>query len=398
MTVDSPHRSHSAAPSAPSLINNPTVRSIFYQVLLIGGVILFGAYIIHNTLDNLARQGIATGFDFLNREAAFEIGETPISYSPASTYARAFLVGILNTFIVAGVGIVLATILGTLIGIARLSQNWLIRKLASAYVETVRNIPPLLQLIVWWDLLRISAPGPREAWHPLPGVFISNRGVIFPTPVAAPVHAWMAIAFLVGIVASFLLARWAKARQMATGEQFPVLRAAIGLIIGLPLIVFLIGGAPLDLDWPELKGFNFSGGHVVSPEFVALLVGLTVYTAGFIAEIVRSGILAVNWGQTEAGSALGLRRGLVLRLIVLPQALRIIVPPMTSQYLNLTKNSSLAVAIGYPDLTSIGNTTINQTGQAIEGIAMIMAVYLTISLAISLIMNWYNAYVRLVER
>jgi general L-amino acid transport system permease protein len=259
-------------------------------------------------------------------------------------------------------------------------------------------VPVLLQLIVWWDILRVSAPGPREAWQILPGVFVSNRGVVFPLPVDDPIHAWMAGAFVVAIAAAVMVTRWARRRQMATGEQFPVLKTNAALIIGLPLAVFVAGGMPTALDMPVLKGFNFSGGHIVSPEFVALLVGLVVYTGAFIAEIVRAGIIAVSWGQSEAAMALGLRRGLALRLVVLPQALRVIVPPMTSQYLNLTKNSSLAVAIGFPDLTSISNTTMNQTGQAIEGIALAMAVYLTISLLISLFMNWYNQFVRLVER
>jgi general L-amino acid transport system permease protein len=398
MASEGSRREIGIAPTAPPFWNNPAVRAVAYQIALVGGVIAVGAYLVHNTLDNLARQGIATGFGFLNREAAFEIGESLIDYSPADTYGRAFLVGLLNTLCVAGIGIVLATILGTIVGIARLSTNWLIGKLASLYVETIRNIPVLLQLIVWWDVLRVSAPGPREAWQPISDVFISNRGVIFPVPVYSPLYPWMAAALVLGIVASVLVARWAQRRQMATGEQSPVLTVGFALVVGLPLIVFVLGGAPFTLDKPELKGFNFSGGHVVSPEFVALLVGLVVYTGSFIAEIVRAGILAVSWGQSEAAMALGLRRGFVLRLVVLPQALRVIVPPMTSQYLNLTKNSSLAVAIGFPDLTSIGNTTMNQTGQAIEGIALIMAVYLAISLLISLFMNWYNRFVRLVER
>ncbi len=398
MTIESSRRDIGIAPTAPAFWNNPSIRALFYQLVLVGGVIAVGAYLVHNTLENLARQGIATGFGFLHREAAFEIGESLIEYSPADTYGRALLVGLLNTLCVAGIGVVLATILGTIMGIARLSTNWLIHKLAAFYVETVRNVPLLLQLIVWWDILRVSAPGPREAWQVLPDVFVSNRGVVFPLPVYHPLYAWIGLALVIAIAASIYVKRWAHARQMATGEQFPVLRTSAALIIGLPLLVFVIGGMPFELDKPELRGFNFVGGHVISPEFVALLVGLTVYTAAFIAEIVRAGIIAVSWGQSEAAMALGLRRGLVLRLVVLPQALRVIVPPMTSQYLNLTKNSSLAVAIGFPDLTSISNTTMNQTGQAIEGIALAMMVYLTISLLISLFMNWYNQFVRLVER
>jgi general L-amino acid transport system permease protein len=283
-------------------------------------------------------------------------------------------------------------------GIARLSSNWLIRKLAQVYVETFRNIPLLLQLFFWWALLRESAPAPRQAWVPLSGVFISNRGVQFPIPIADPAHFWMLVAFVAGIVLALAVRRWSKRRQALTGEQFPAGLVCTGLVLGLPLIVFLGAGAPLGLEWPELKGFNFVGGSAVSPEFVALLIGLTVYTGSFIAEIVRAGILAVSWGQSEAALALGLKSGQRMRLIVLPQALRVIIPPMTSEYLSLTKNSSLAVAIGYPDLVSIANTTINQTGQAVEGIALIMAVYLTISLAISAFMNVYNRAMALVER
>jgi general L-amino acid transport system permease protein len=385
-------------PSRPPFWHDPAIRGILYQILFVALIAAAAAFLIHNTLVNLRRQNIASGFGFLDREAAFGIGETLIAYSPADTYARAFLVGLLNTLYVSALGIVLATVLGTVIGIARLSSNWLISKLSQVYVETFRNVPLLLQLFFWWALLREAAPGPGAAWKPLPGVFISNRGIEFPVPVANPVHPWMLLALVIGIVLAFVVGRWSRRRQALTGAQFPAGWVGAGLVLGLPLVVFLAAGTPLRLDWPELKGFNFVGGHAVSPEFVALLVGLTVYTASFIAEIVRAGILAVSWGQSEAASALGLRPGQRMRLIVLPQALRVIVPPMTSEYLSLTKNSSLAVAIGYPDLVSIANTTMNQTGQAVEGIAIIMAVYLAISLSISLFMNLYNRSVALVER
>jgi len=385
-------------PTRPPFWNNPAVRGIVYQLLFVAVVVAAGVFLVHNTLVNLHRQNIATGFGFLDREAGFGIGESLIPYSPADTYARAFLVGLLNTLYVAALGIVLATILGAVIGIARLSSNWLVSKLSQIYVETFRNIPLLLQLFFWWAMVRESAPAPRQAWQLVPGVFISNRGVNFPMPEADPVHYGMLLALILGVFGAFALRRWAKRRQALTGSQFPVVWAGGGLVLGLPLLAFLAAGAPLRLDWPELKGFNFAGGHAVSPEFAALLIGLTVYTAAFIAEIVRAGILAVSWGQSEAAQALGLRPAQTMRLVVLPQALRVIVPPMTSQYLNLTKNSSLAVAIGYPDLVSIANTTLNQTGQAVEGIAMIMAVYLAISLTISLLMNFYNRAVALVER
>jgi general L-amino acid transport system permease protein len=385
-------------PGRPPPWNDARIRGIFYQVLFVAIVVGLGAFLVHNTLVNLRRQNIASGFGFLDREAAFGIGESLIAYSPADTYARAFLVGLLNTLYVSVLGIVLATILGTVMGIARLSSNWLIRKLAQVYVEAFRNIPLLLQLFFWWALLRQSAPAPRQAWELLPGFFISNRGFVFPVPVSDPVHWWMLLAFVLGIISAIAVRGWSKRRQALTGAQFPTGWVGAGFVLGLPLLVFLTAGMPLNLAWPELKGFNFVGGSAVSPEFAALLVGLTIYTGSFIAEIVRAGILAVSWGQTEAAFALGLKPGQRMRLIVLPQALRVIVPPMTSEYLSLTKNSSLAVAIGYPDLVSIANTTMNQTGQAVEGIAMIMAVYLTISLVISLFMNRYNRAVALVER
>ena len=385
-------------PTRPSPWRNPAVRSMVVQVLFVAAVLALGAFLIHNTVVNLRRQNIAGGFGFLDREAAFGIGEALIAYTPADTYARAFLVGLLNTLYVAGLGVVLATILGTVMGIARLSRNWLVSKLAQIYVETFRNIPLLLQLFFWWGLLRETAPAPRQAWQPLPDVFVSNRGIAFVVPSPDPAYGWMALAFLVGLAATIGAFRWARQRQAQTGQQFPTGWIGLGLVVGLPLAMFLLSGAPLTLDRPEMKGFNFTGGHAVSPEFAALLLGLVIYSGTFIAEIVRAGILAVSWGQTEAAMALGLHPIQRMRLIVLPQALRVIIPPMTSQYLSLTKNSSLAVAIGYPDLVSVTNTMINQTGQAVEGIAMIMAVYLTISLIISALMNVYNRSVALVER
>jgi len=387
-----------ATPSRPAPWRDPKIRAIAVQVVFVAVLAAFIAFLAHNTIVNLRRQNIATGFGFLDREAAFGIGESLIPYSPADTYARAFLVGLVNTLYVSAIGIVLATLLGTVMGLARLSSNWLVAKLAAIYVETFRNIPLALQLLFWWALLRGAAPSPREAWELLPGVFVSNRGITFPVPFAEPAYFWMAIAFAVGLVITFAVRRWAKLRQERTGQQFPTGWAGLGLALGLPAIVFIAYGLPLRLDVPALRGFNFAGGTAMSPEFGALLIGLVVYTGTFIAEIVRAGILAVSWGQSEAAMALGLRPGQRMRLVVLPQALRVIVPPMTSEYLSLTKNSSLAVIIGYPDLVSIANTTLNQTGQAVEGITMIMAVYLAISLLISLFMNLYNRAVALVER
>ncbi len=379
-------------------LSDPTVRSLVYQLLLIGGVILVGWYLVSNTLENLERRSIATGFGFLEREASFAIGETLIDFHPSDSYGRALVVGLLNTLKVSLIGIAIATVLGAIVGIARLSSNWLVAKLASGYVEVVRNVPPLLQLFFWYAVVTESMPPVRQAISPVEGIYLSQRGIFFPVPVAHPVWEWMGIALLAGIALAWAMKRWAAARQARTGRPFPVVWAGLGLILGLPFLVWLIGGAPSELDMPVLQGFNFQGGDVISPEFFAILAGLSIYTAAFIAEIVRSGILAVNWGQTEASRSLGLPAGLTLRLVVLPQALRVIVPPVTSQYLNLTKNSSLALAIGYPDLVSIANTTINQTGQAIEGVAIIMGTFLTISLAISAFMNWYNAKIALVER
>jgi general L-amino acid transport system permease protein len=377
--------------------NDPGMRALVYQVLALLAVAYVVWFLVSNTLHNLAVRNIATGFGFLGREAGFAIGEMAIDYSPSSTYGRAILVGLLNTLRVAVIGIVLATILGTLIGIARLSKNWLIAKLASIYVEVMRNVPLLLQLFFWYAIITENMPGPRQAHHPLPGVFISNRGLKLPA-LQGDALDWMLGGLALAIVAIIALAHWGNKRQETTGRIFPLTRWAIGLIIALPLLGWLVSGASLTVDLPALKGFNFSGGMTLSPEFSALLAGLVIYTGAFIAEVVRSGIQAVNSGQWEAAGSLGLRRSLVLRLVVLPQALRVIIPPMTSQYLNLTKNSSLAVAIGYPDIVSVVNTTLNQTGQAIEGILIIMAAYLTVSLSISIFMNWYNKRLALVER
>ncbi|ALG71730.1 amino acid ABC transporter permease [Azospirillum thiophilum] len=379
-------------------LSDPTFRAIVYQILVVGAVVLVGWFLISNTLDNLARRSIATGYDFLEREAAFGIGESLIDYSPKDSYGRAFLVGVLNTLKVSVIGVLLATIIGTVVGVARLSSNWLIARLASSFVEIVRNIPPLLQLFFWYALVAESLPPVRQALNPVPGVFLSQRGLRVPVPAADPVWATMGIALAVALLLIWGLSRWAKARQARTGQPFPMGWTGLGLILGLPLLAWLAGGAPIAMDVPKLTGFNFTGGAAVSPEFFAILTGLTVYTSAFIAEVVRSGITAVNWGQTEAARALGLPSGPTLRLVILPQALRVIVPPLTSQYLNLTKNSSLALAIGYPDLVSIANTTLNQTGQAIEGVTMIMGTYLVISLSISIFMNWYNKRIALVER
>ncbi|MGD9535697.1 MAG: amino acid ABC transporter permease [Alphaproteobacteria bacterium] len=381
-----------------AFLGSRAARAIFYQVVVIAAVLGAGYYLVSNVLDNLASRNIATGFSFLAREAGFPIAEHAIEYSPASTYGRAYLVGILNTLQVSAIGIVLATILGVVIGVARLSSNWLVARLASGYVETIRNTPLVLQLFFWYALI-LALPGPKQALALLNGsLFISNRGIDFPLPDLEPVHGWMLALVVLGVAAVIGLGIVSRRRQMRTGMRLPVFWLGVALALGPALILFFASGMPLTFLVPELKGFNFAGGARLSPEFFALVFGLTVYTAAFIAEVVRAGILAVPRGQTEASLAVGLKRGHALRFVILPQALRLIVPPLTNQYLNLTKNSSLAVAIGYQELVSIGQTTINQTGQAIEGIAMIMAVYLTISLAISAFMNWYNKRIALKER
>ncbi len=373
------------------------IRGIVWQILVVGLIGSVFWWLWSNTAHNLEVRRIATGFGFLNREAGLPIAEHLISYDPTDTYLRALTVGVLNTLKVAVVGIVLATIIGTAIGIARLSKNFLVSKIAAFYVEVIRDLPLLLQLLFWYTIMQ-GLPGPRQAFHPVEGVFLSNRGLRFPSLEWEGAHTAAAVAFVAGIVLTWLYGRSARAKQMADGQPRRVWPAGIALMVGMPVAVWLALGAPWTIDWPALRGFNFRGGANVSPEFAALLIGLVTYTAGFIAEVVRAGIQSVNTGQWEAAQALGLRHGSVLRLIVLPQALRVIIPPMTSNYLNLTKNSSLAVAIGYQDIVSIANTTLNQTGQAIEGIAIIMLVYLTISLSISLFMNWYNARIALVER
>ena len=379
--------------------NDPVIRGWVFQIVVVGLVGLLAWYLVSNTIENLERQKIASGFHYLEREAGFEIGDTMIEYSPASTYARAIFVGLLNTLKVSVLGVIMATILGTLLGVGRLSSNWLLAKICEWYVEAFRNVPLLLWLFLFYKLISEAFPGPRQAIGLLfDTVFLSNRGIYFPVPLANPAFTWIGLAFLVGIAAAFVLHRWAKKRQDATGEPFPSISAGFGMALGLPILVWLLAGAPHHMSWPQLKGFNFDGGSVIQPEFIALLLGLVLYTSAFVAEIVRSGILALHKGQSEAAAALGLSRGQAMRLVLLPQALRVIVPPMTSQYLNITKNSSLAIAIGYPDLVASINVTINQTGQAIENVLIIMAAYLSVSLSISAFMNWYNKRIALRER
>jgi len=381
-----------------SIWSNRKTRSVLVQVLVFLGTVSFFAYIVHNTLYNLGQRGITTGFGFLSSPSGFGIIQSLIDYDESSRFGRVFVVGLLNTVLVASLGIVLATLMGGLIGIARLSRNWLIAKMAEAYVETIRNIPLLLQIFFWYFGVLRTLPPPRQSLSLGEHAYLNIRGLYLPSPVFKEGFGLVLAAFVVALAASWLLFRWARVRQERTGRTFPVFTVSSMAVIGLPLLVFFAAGSPLSWDIPELKGFNFRGGLMVIPELAALLAALTIYTAAFIAEVVRAGIQAVSHGQTEAASSLGLRPGLTLRLVVLPQAMRVIIPPLTNQYLNLTKNSSLATAIGYPDLVSVfAGTALNQTGQAVETIALTMGVYLFLSLTISAYMNWYNHRKRLIE-
>ena len=384
--------------SKPKFWNDPRKRALLFQLLLLCGLGVVFYIIVDNTLTNLEQRGITTGFDFLTQQAGFGVSLSLIEYTETATYGRTFVVGLLNTMLVAVMGIIGATILGFLLGVARLSDNWLISRISAVYIETFRNIPLLLQIFFWYFAVLRALPHPRQSLEFL-GMFLNNRGFIMPAPVTGDGFELVTGALVAGILASWLVSRWAHKRQNDTGQQFPIFWASVGLIIGLPLLAFFVAGMPVSLDHPELKGFNFRGGMTVIPELIALWLALTIYTAAFIGETVRAGILAVSHGQTEAASALGLSKARILRFVVIPQSLRVIIPPLTSQYLNLTKNSSLATAIGYPDLVNVfAGTTLNQTGQAIEVIAMTMALYLALSLLTSLFMNWYNARIKLVER
>ena len=382
-----------------SLIYDPRFRGIVFQALLAIGLVLFIAWIASNTIDNLQRAHIASGFGFLWARAGFDISQTLIPYSPEMSYGRAFFVGLLNTLLVAALGIVFASIIGFMLGIARLSKNWLIAQIATVYIETLRNIPVLLQLLFWYKAVLSVLPSPRQGFNLIFDAKLSNRGLIIPRPIFQEGFTATVVAVIVAIVAIIVLAQWARRRQMATGLLFPTFKVGLAIFVLVPAVVFLVTGMPASFDVPELKGFNYVGGTQIKPEFIALLLGLTLYTATYIGEIVRAGILAVAHGQTEASYALGLRPGTTLRLVIIPQAMRVIIPPLTSQYLNLTKNSSLAVAVGYPDLVSVfSGTVLNQTGQAVEVICITMLVYLAISLATSGFMNWFNERVALVER
>ncbi len=397
MTVELPAEQR---PERVVFYNDPKIRSVIYQVVLCAFVVLLVYGAARNAIDNLQRAHIASGFGFWHQTAGFDISQTLISFSSStSTYGRAFWVGLLNTLLVAGLGIVFATILGFTVGICRLSKNWLLARVAAGYVELIRNVPLLLQLLFWYNAVLKALPDLRDSVALWGGAYLNNRGLFLPEPVAKAGLEIVGGVLLAGIVGAIVYQRWARRRQMQTGQQDPVGWVALALVIGVPLVVFIAAGSPLEFLYPDKGRFNIRGGLEVVPEFAALLVGLVIYTAAFIAEVVRAGILAVSRGQTEAAYSLGLRPRPTLRLIIVPQAMRVIIPPLTSQYLNLVKNSSLAVAIGYPDLVQVfTGTVLNQTGQAVEVVAITMAVYLTISLVTSLAMNVYNSRIALVER
>ena len=382
-----------------SILFNRSVQGIFYQIVTLTLVILAVFYIVDNTASNMVARGLASGFHFLGVESQFDIGMTLIDYSPTSTYFDSFIVGLLNTLLVAGLGISIATIVGFAVGIARLSSNWLIAKLAESYIEILRNIPLLLQIFFWYFAVLRALPKPKQSLELADSFFLNNRGLFLPDPVFGESGTLILYSFIAAILISIGIAIWSKQRQNKTGQTFPVFYSSIGLLISFVFLSMLATGFPVTFDYPELKGFNFKGGIKLIPELVALTFALSMYTASFIAEVVRAGIQAVSLGQTEAARSLGLNPNQILRLVIIPQALRVIVPPLTNQYLNLTKNSSLAAAIAYPDLVLVfAGTALMQTGQAIEIIGMVMGVYLFLSLMTSIIMNLFNRFMRVAER
>jgi general L-amino acid transport system permease protein len=383
----------------PAFLRNEKVRGILYQIVTIALFVGFLFYIAQNTAHNIEQRGIKTGFDFLNATAGFDITESPIPFTPRSTHWEVFKVGLLNTLIVSFWGIVLSSLIGLLIGVWRLSPNWLISRIAAAYVETFRNIPVLLQILFWYNVVLATLPAARQSINLFDAVFINNRGFFMPELVFGPGSWLIGAALFLAVAAICLLSRWAKKRQDETGEQFPVFVTGPGILALLPLLAYFLAGQPVTAVYPELKGFNFRGGRTLTPEFLALLFALSIYTATFIGEAIRSGIEAVPKGQKEAAASLGLSPLQQLRLVVLPQAVRIAIPSIINQYLNLIKNSSLAAAIGYPELVTIfAGTSLNQTGQALEILLITMLTYLLISLIVSLILNWFNAKMKIRER
>lgn len=382
-----------------SLWRDKHTRGLILQIIAVIGVLLFFGYIVANTVENLDRLGVKVGFDFLSEPANYDINQTLIEYSSSDSHFRAGLVGLLNTLLVAGCGIVVATFLGFTAGVLRLSNNFVLSRLMQVYVEITRNTPVLLQILLWHGIIINSFPVPKKAEALAEGVFFSNRGLFLPEPIPQEGFGWVWIALIIAVVVAIAFKRYANKVQVETGRLLPAIWIGAGVIIALPLLTFIAMGAPAEVSYPALKGFNFKGGFVIKPEFMALWLALSIYTGAFIAEIVRAGIQSVSHGQTEAAHALGIRPNFTMRLVVIPQAMRVIIPPLISQYLNLTKNSSLAIAIGYMDLVAtIGGISLNQTGRALESMAIVLGVYLSISIVISLLMNIYNKRVALVSR
>ncbi|UWS29592.1 amino acid ABC transporter permease [Erwinia pyrifoliae] len=379
--------------------SHPAVRAWLFQIVAVVAVLIVAGYLIHNTTNNLASRGITSGFSFLERNAGFGIVQHLIDYSEGDSYARVFLVGLTNTLLVSALCIVFASLLGFFVGLARLSDNWLLRKLSTVYVETFRNIPPLLQIFFWYFAVLRNLPGPRQALHAFDLAFVSNRGLYIPWPEYSAGTVPFLLALLLATAISTALFRYNKQHQLKTGRLRRTWPATVAMLALFPLAAILLAGSPMHWDIPQLRGFNFRGGFVLIPELAALTLALSIYTSTFIAEVIRSGIQSVPYGQHEAASSLGLPHTVTLRQVIIPQAMRVIIPPLTSQYLNIVKNSSLAAAIGYPDMVSLfAGTVLNQTGQAIETIAITMGVYLIISLSISLLMNIYNRKIALIER
>ncbi len=381
------------------LWRNKEARSVIIQVFTLAVLFAFLAFIIDNAVQNLTRLGKTFSFTFMLEPAGYDINQRLIEYTSRDNHLRAMFVGIINTVLVAGCGIVLATILGFIFGVLRLSKNWLINRLVYCFIEFTRNVPVLLHILLIHGLIVHIMPVPRNAWVVGEAVFLTNRGVIMPKPIFEDGFIWTSLAFVAAIVFAWGFRRWAKRAQDATGKIYPVFLVGLAVIIGLPTLVLFVSGVPLSWEIPALKGFNFRGGLVMRPEFLALWLALSFYTSAYIAEIVRAGILAVDWGQTEAAYAIGIRPNRTLQLVVIPQALRVIIPPLTSQYLNLTKNSSLAIAIGYMDIVAtIGGISLMQTGKEMETMIIVLSIYLCFSLVISSFMNWYNKKIKLVER
>jgi len=382
-----------------SLWRDKKSRGIILQMIAVIGILLFIGNIVSNTVENLDRLGVKVGFDFLTEPANYDINQTLIAYDSSDTHFRAGLVGLLNTLLVAACGIVVATIFGFTAGVLRLSNNFVLSRLMQVYVEITRNVPVLLQILLWHGIIIHSLPVPKKAEALIEGVILTNRGAYLPQPIPQEGFGWVWIALIAAVVFAVLFKKYANKVQIETGRLLPAIWVGAAVIIGLPLVTFFLVGSPVEVSYPVLKGFNYKGGFVIKPEFMALWFALSIYTGAFIAEIVRAGIQSVSHGQTEAAHALGIRPDFTMRLVVIPQAMRVIIPPLISQYLNLTKNSSLAIAIGYMDLVAtIGGISLNQTGRALESMGIVLGIYLFISLVISGLMNIYNKRVALVSR